>query len=133
MDIDITSFFNDADAFEFSASQAERGVNAGHETWANATEEGASNPLLTTPEQIEALREYTKGFGAWDAEEIAGWSNVECNALFIQLVAGDMREAGLDCDPDESDWKAYERKAERGSCSGNIFRSGNEVYYSLCH
>ena len=132
MEIDITTFFETADPFEFSGSVAERGQNAGRETWNNAKEEGANSPLLTTPEQIEALREYVKDFGAWTREEIAAWTNTECNALFIQLVSGDMREGGLDNDPDDSDWAEYEKRAERGNCPSNIFRTDDgKVYYSL--
>lgn len=131
-EIDITDFFNSADAFEFSASVAERGENAGKETWNNAKEEGTRAPLLTTPDQIQALRDHVKEFGAWSREEIEAWSSVECNALFIQLVSGDMREAGLDQDPDDQDWQEYEKRAERGNCPGNIYRGDDgRVYYYL--
>lgn len=106
MEIDITRFFESADPFEFSASRAERGQNAGPETWANAKQEGADAPLLTTPEQMQALRDHVKEFGAWDAEEIAAWDDIECNALFIQMVSSAMREADLDSG--EPDWEAYE-------------------------
>lgn len=132
VEIDITEFFESADAFEFSASVAERGKNAGTETWQNAKDEGARAPLLKTPEEIDALRAYVKDFGAWEPEDIAAWSPVECNALFIQLVSGDMREAGLDNEPDESDWREYETRAERGNCTGNIFKTEDgQVFYSL--
>jgi hypothetical protein len=132
MEINITSFFENADPFEFSASICERGKNAGPETWANAKEEGARSPLLTTPEQIQALRDHIKGFGAWDEEEIAAWTDVECNALFIQLISGNMRESGLDVDPDEVDWDEYEKGANEGKYSGNIYRgTGGQIYYYL--
>ena len=131
MEIKITSFFEKADAFEFSASVAERGENAGAETWNNAKMQGAFAPLLKTPEEIEALRRYVKDFGAWTEEEIAAWDEIECNALFIQLVSGDMREGELDNEPNNDDWRAYEQRAEEGNCSGNIYRSDGEVYYSL--
>ena len=79
MEIDITPFFTESDPFDFSASVAERGQNAGPETWLNALEASARAPLLTTPEQIQALRDYVKGFGAWSREEIAAWTPVECS------------------------------------------------------
>lgn len=132
MELDITSFFETADAFEFSASSAERGQNAGPETWANAKAEGASAPLLTTEEQLEALRDHMKGFGAWEPEEIASWDATECNALLIQMIRGDMREGNLDNDPTDEDWRDYEKRAEAGECSGNIYRGDNGcVYYYL--
>lgn len=125
MEIDITRFVNDADPFEFSASLAERG---GHETWRNAVAEGESSPLLTTPEQLDALRAYMKGFGAWDDEEIAAWTDAECNAIFIQLISGDMREAG-NIDLDDFDWEAYEAD---DSLSHTIFLGDDgRIYYYL--
>lgn len=130
MDINITRFFREADPFEFSASRAERGQNAGAETWANAKREGEESPLLTTPEQIDALRDYVKDFGAWSDEEIAAWSDTECNALFIQLVSGDIREAGLDTD--SPDWAQYQKDSEKGRIAGNLYPGDDgEVYYSI--
>ena len=52
-----------ADPFEFSASRAEMGDNAGPITWANAKGEAARAPLLTTEEQLDAAREWAGGFG----------------------------------------------------------------------
>ena len=131
MEIAITRFFNEADPFEFSASRAERGQNAGPETWANAKVEGAASPLLTTPAQLNALRSYVKEFGAWSEEEIAAWGATECNALFIQLIAGDMREASAEgVTVEEFDWTAYEEMCE--SRGGNFYRNDDgRVYYSL--
>ena len=123
MEIDITAFFENADPFEFSHSRA----NAGPQTWANAKEEAQRSPLLTTPEQLDALRSYVREFGAWSEEEIAAWGPIECNALFIQLISGDMREGNLD--REEPDWDAYEAD---DSLTHNIFKAGNDkIYYSL--
>lgn len=135
MEIDITSFFRNEDPSEFSASIAETGRNdIGKVTWRRAVEAGTDSPLLTTPDAIEALREYVKDFGAWDDEEIAAWSDAECNALFIQLVSGDIREGGLDqagTDLHSPEWDEYEKRAEEGRCGGNIYRSGESVFYTL--
>ena len=123
MEIDITEFVLNAEPFEFSASVAERGQNAGRETWRNAVQEGASNPLLVTEDQIQALRDHVRGFGAWSEEEIAAWSDAECNALFIQLISGDMRKSGMDdCFPDEFDWDKYQERVKDGQISGQIYR-----------
>ena len=133
MEIDITDFFNEADAFEFSASRMERGENAGPETWANAKEEGARAPLLTTPEQLDAMRDYFSDFGAWSREEIAAWDATECNALFIQMVSGDIREAGAEAyDANDFDWEQYEKDSEAGQCGGNLFRGvDGQVWYQF--
>ena len=132
-DIDITAFFTTADPFDFSHSAAEGGWNAGEETWAAAVAEGTTTPLLTTPDQLEAMRVWVKDFGAWDETETAAWTDAEVNALFIQFVSGDMREGGLDNEPDDEDWKNYEKRAEDGQCSGNIYRANDgAIYFSLC-
>ena len=129
MEIDISSFFAGADAFEFSHSRMEGGENAGRNTWDAAKREGAESPLLTTPEQFDALRSYVKGFGAWDESEIAAWDAIECNALFVQLISGDMREAGLDSESDDSAWDEYEAN---DSLCHHIFRGDDgAVYYYL--
>ena len=132
-EIDITRSVLEADPYEFSASRAERGDNAGPETWRNAVQEGTDSPLLTTEEHLDALRQWAKETGAWDAAARAAWSPAECNALFIQIVSGDMREAGIDdCFPDEFDWEAYQARVEAGQINGNIYRADDgRIYYYL--
>ena len=134
MEIDITRFFTEAEPYEFSGSMAERGDNAARETWNNAKREATESPLLTTEEELSALRSYVKEFGAWDDVEIAAWDSVECNALFVQLISGDMREIESLCmgDDGEVDWNEHERLANRGTISGNLYRGDDgRVYYYL--
>jgi hypothetical protein len=88
MEINITSLIK---AFSFSHSIAEGGEGAGQRTWNAAKREGQERPLLSG-DQLEAFREHVRGFGAWDQEEIAAWDETECNALFLQMVSGDIRE-----------------------------------------
>ncbi|MCA3186961.1 MAG: hypothetical protein INH13_25750 [Cupriavidus sp.] len=127
MEINITRFFNESDPFQCSASAAELGPDAGRITWRNAM--SSDFKLLDTEEKLDAFRDHMRGFGAWDEAEIAAWSAQECEALFAQLVAGDMRESGLADDfPDEIDWAAY----EAGDHGCNIFRDiDGEIYYYL--
>lgn len=134
MEINITSLLEE-DLFQFSHSAHEGGENAGRNTWNAAKEAGKDSPILQTPEQLQALRDYVKGFGAWDAEEITGWDDAECNALFLQFVSGDVRSAGWDS-LDEAEWD--DEGALIDSCtgerseSGNIFRTDDgEIFYSL--
>lgn len=94
--------------------------------------------FLSTAEHVEALRSYVKDFGAWEEEEIASWDDAECNALFVQLASGDLREAAGVAPSSENeegiDWEAYEELAEKRTCSGNIYKGGDDrIYYSLCH
>lgn len=92
MDIDVTDFVNNEDPTNYFASKAEKGEHAGAITWGEALRKGDEAPMLDTGEKLSALRVYAKTFGAWSDEEIAAWSNRECEALFIQLVSADMRE-----------------------------------------
>ena len=124
MEIDITDFFRNAETWDYSGSVATHGQNAAKSTWRAAMGGAHDWPLLSTPEQLEAFRDHMRGYGAWDSEEIQSWTIDECNALFIQLIAGDMRESGLDeIDPDDdSAWAEYQEGAESGRYSGSIFR-----------
>ena len=134
MEINITSLLNE-DLFPFSHSRMEGGQDAGRNTWNAAKDEAATAPLLQTPEQLQALRDYVRGFGAWEEEEIEAWDAVECNALFLQFVAGDVRSAGWDS-LDEAEWDDEgglidSHSGERAE-SWNIFRADDgSIYYSL--
>ena len=133
MEIDITDFVTDADAFEFSASRIERGDNAGPETWANAKAEAAAWPMLDTEDKLDAMRDWARASGGWDAKERAAFDATDLNALFIQLVSGDMREMGLDdAFLDEFDWSEYEARCNAGEFFGQIFKTDDgRIYYSL--
>ncbi len=90
MEIEITSLL-ETDMFPFSHSRAEGGDNAGPETW-NAALNGP-RPLLTTPEQFKAFRAHMKDTGFSESDEMETWPENETQALFLQLIAGDVREA----------------------------------------
>ena len=52
-EINVTALVTEGEMFEFSASRAERGQNAGPETWANAKAEAAvSTPAATKSSTI---------------------------------------------------------------------------------
>lgn len=133
MQINITRFFKESEPMKYSASVFEYGDNAGKITWGNANNAAKEWHMIDTDEKREALREHVKGFDAWSDYEIASWSDTELNALFIQLVSGDMREAGLDDDHfDDIDWSAYEKGARAGRYAGRIYKADDgEIYYQL--
>jgi hypothetical protein len=89
MELNITRLVN-VDLMNYSASIAEIGDDAGKVTWNNALE--SEIILVFTPEQIAEAKDYFRDFGAWEDEEIDGWSAQETNALVLQFVAGDLRE-----------------------------------------
>lgn len=134
MELDITAFVRgEAEPFDFSRSAAEWGPDAGLSSWRNAIAQAEASPLLTTPEHFDAMRDFIKGFGAWDADEIAAISDADLNAMLIQFISGDMRESGMDaCDPDDFDWAEYERRAEEGQIFARIYRGDDaRIYFYL--
>lgn len=132
MEIDITKFFKNVDTWPLSGSIATHGPNAGPNTWASAKREARESPLLKTKDELGAMRKWAKETGAWSRKEIKAWSPEEVNALFIQLVSGDMREAGLDGDPDEIDWEAHEEESKETGAGSNLFKGTDDrIYYYL--
>lgn len=125
MEINITSLL-ETDMFQFSHSAMEGGENAGRNTWTAAL--NGPRPLLNTPEEFQALRDHMEGFGAWNAEETAAWSENECQAIFLQMIAGDVREAGADS-LDAIEWDDYE--ADDNLCHYFGRGSDGQIYYSL--
>jgi hypothetical protein len=130
MELNITHFFTDAAPMDYSASVAEIGNDAGRSTWQAACEDSSDYPMLDSDEKREAFRAYVKGFGAWSHDEIAAWSDSELNALLIQMIAGDIREASLDTE--DPDWEQYQQDSEAGRISGNIFKGTDaQIYYYI--
>lgn len=129
-EIDVSALIDDLDPAELSASRAERGDNAGPETWHNAKE--AAPALTLSPDDLTDLRRYFGEFGAWDAEEIAAWTETEIAALVLQMAAGDLRElqslapgkgvAGVN-------WREAERLSQEGTTPGNLFPSGKKLFF----
>lgn len=109
IDIDISRFIREAAPMDYSASVAEIGANAGRDTWNAAMEDAPDYNLLNTDEQREEFRAHIRGFGAWSDAEIAAWSDTELNALFIQLISGDIRSGETD----------------------RIWSDGDQTFYSL--
>lgn len=130
MDLNITEFFNSANAFDYSSSIAERGQNAGRETWHNAC--NADFLILDNEEKQEAFKDFVRGFGAWSDEEIAAWSVTELNALCIQFISGDIREFE---DLAGGDWQQWQELCEADTCNGRMYggplSTDGQVYFSI--
>ena len=128
MELNITKFFTDAAPMDYSASVAEIGQDAARSTWQAACDDSSDFPMLDSDDKRDEFRRYVKGFGAWSQDEIAAWSDQDLNALLIQMIAGDIREASLDAD--EPDWDQYEKDSESGRISGRIFKGDDaQIYY----
>lgn len=134
MEINLSSLL-DANMFQFAHSCAEGGERAGGNTWSAAIRHAGSTrpPLLPDEEACQAFRDWLKDFGAWDEEERAAMGPTECNALLLQFIAGDVREAGAD-NLDSIDWEEYEKDSQEGRISGNLFRSDDgAIFFSMSH
>lgn len=133
MELDITDFVLEAEPFDFSASVAERGQTAGPDTWRNAMRAAKQDWTLADSEQIDDLKDWFGEFGAWDRDEIKDWDAEHCNALLIQFISGDLREAESLCSgdgPGGVDWAAYEALSQQGTVSGRMFLGdGDRVYF----
>ena len=134
-EIDITAFFTNESPRDFSASVAEIGKNAGADTWQAAKEATTEHDFLDNPEKVDNFKRYIAGFAVWSTEEVDDWSHQKLTALFIQMVSGDIRDAGLDQRP--VDWVAYQEQVEAGNCSGNIYGGSllavddGKIYFSI--
>lgn len=130
MYIEITSLL-ELDCFPLSHSRAEGGDNAGRNTWNASKAQADKTPLLDTEEKLEAMRDFARSSGGWTREEIAAWSAEEINALFLQWVAGDVREAGADS-LEEIEWQEYESQASKGRISSNLSKGEDgRIYFYL--
>lgn len=128
MEINVTAFVAGANPRAYSASQMELGRDAGRITWNNA-KGAATGELLDTPAKRNAFRDHVEGYGAWNRFQINSWSQVECEALLIQMISGDMREGGVETDWTADDW----HKAQaRDSWPGSLYMGDDgEIYYYL--
>lgn len=130
IEINITRFFRDAAPMDYSASRAEIGDNAGPDTWRAACDDSADWPMIVTEKQQEAFRAHMRDMGFSEGNEMESWDAAELNALFLQLVAGDIRESGIDTD--SPDWDEYERGAGQGAYAGAFYRGDDgDIYYYL--
>lgn len=129
MELDITTFVMQAAPMDYSASVAEIGANAGRDTWNAACEDSEDYMILDNEDKREAFRSFVRASGGWDANEIASWSDKELNALCIQWIAGDMREAGIEADWTPTQWVEYESDENN---RGNIYRGNDGKVYFYC-
>lgn len=129
MEIKITEFFNRICPRDFSASIAEIGQDAGTITWNASLEEAEDTQLLSSPEALAAFRKFAREFGFENSDTL---SNHELQALFIQWIAGDMREMGITTgvELETLDWEQIEKEQQAGQIPSNIYRgTDGEIYF----
>lgn len=124
-EIKVTHLVREVDCSEFFASVFERGENVGPETWANALEAAKEAPLLKGKEFDEA-RDWLRGFGAWDEEELRLKTDDEIGALVLQFIAGDIREMESLYSDDPEGYRAAQ---EAGEVSGYLSLGDDGEWY----
>lgn len=136
-ELDITRLFADESAFvpfDLSNNRVTLGDNAARLTWEASVQcsKDTVPPILDTEERREAFRSFVKESGGWSEGEIAAWSDTELNALCLQWIAGDIREAFGDADCADWDWADYQTRAERGSISSRLFKTDDsKIYFNI--
>jgi hypothetical protein len=140
LELDITDFFTNEDAYNFSASAFEMGNNAGVITWNNAKNEAKSylhwleQKAYNGESARDCIIDHFKAMGFSESDEMDTCPDKEIIALLIQEISGDIREAGLDNDLfEEINWQEYERQARNGQISSNIFfvPETQKVYFTI--
>ena len=114
-EIDVSAIRSE-DCSILSGSQAELGPDAGGITWRNCLALAERLPLATDTNRDD-IRDHFREYGAWDSEEIDGWSDVELSAMVWQEAAAGFREFEDHCD---SDLEAYEKACSEGRISGRL-------------
>ena len=82
-EINITRLVTDTETWELTRSVATHGPNVARNTWENALQTAQDSPLLTTEEELQAMRDWAYSSGGWDESEIDSWSDQELNAIVI--------------------------------------------------
>lgn len=134
LDISRIIISDDFVPFDLCNNRATLGDDAARLTWQASVETAReiAPPLLDCEAKREAFRDFVRDSGGWTRDEIAAWSDEELNALLLQWIAGDIREAFSDADPSEWDWAEYQNDAEQGRIAGRIFRADDgRVFFSI--
>ena len=130
-EINITRTLARFDMRDYASSIVEMGQNAGRITWANALQDGGA--VRWKPPSLSVVKDFLRGFGAWDEYDLRTMKPREYKALLLQFIAGDWREAfGDNQDPGEAEWSDYQSRAEAGKCNSSFHRdSKGQIYFGF--
>jgi hypothetical protein len=123
MEINITHMVKDSDHMPLlSGSQFELGDQAAEITWDNCCQYAYEFPLLLTPEDVEAGRDYFRSYGVWEKRDIDDWDPATIQALVVQEVAKRIRE--LENYDSKEEYLADENMLYRDDCGQWFFYLG---------
>jgi hypothetical protein len=127
MELDVTAYVEEVDCSLFAASQAELGERAGQITWNHAMMYVQEDPLVSSEEDLQEVRDYFVSTGGWTRDEADEMSDQEVNALLLQFIASAIRQYEDHFDS----YEEYERAAREGQVAGDLWRNddGTWTYY----
>lgn len=118
MEKDITNFYHSQNTRVYSDSIANSGSHdIGVTTWNNALI--TDWKFITTEEERLIVLNHVKNMGMDDVDKM---DINEANALFIQLVSGDIQEK------DDMTWEEYQQSDQ---VSGSLFETDGKIYYFI--
>jgi hypothetical protein len=107
------------DCGQLFGSVFELGKDAGRITWNNCMKAALDHPLVKDDE-VDEIRDYFRGYGAWDNAEIDAWTRQELDALVTQEAAAAFREYEM-----FDSYEEYMEAAEQGTVATQIYRDDN--------
>ena len=130
MEIDITSLL-DLDAWDLSHSASEGGWTSARDCWQASMLAAEEHQLLDDEEKLQGMRDFARSSGGWTKTEIERWTPTEVNALFLQWIAGDIRQLGADS-LGEINWTEAKELQREGQAPSNLYKGDNgRVYFYL--
>lgn len=95
IEANVSRMFESVEPWDCSNNAFNLGQNVGQLTWraALSVADNAESWLLSDRDRtVEGTREWARESGGWSREEIAAWTDRECLALFVQNIAGELRD-----------------------------------------
>jgi len=117
MEIEITQFISKEEPKNYSNSIHNSGLqNIGEITWDNAKK---ANHSFVTKDNRQIFIDYFNEFGAWD--DLDQWPLIELNALFVQMISGDIQEM--------ESYDSFEEYEKSDQTSSSIFKTTDNKYF----
>lgn len=131
-DLDVSAIVRAIEPARYSASVAELGPNAGQITWEAARTDARA--MFGNQFDRETFDAYFRGFGAWDADELATHTDEESAALMLQFIAGDLRDCEFSDWPERFTpewWREHDAASQAGTIGGRfgLADDGRILYY----
>ena len=138
---DIVAGPNAPDHWYLSNSVSNLGCNAAQLTWENCLGHAERTRVLRTADDLEAMRDHLRAYGAWDEDEIKALTDRELNAFALQEIAAEVNELtnyydiDLDSPLPQDQYATLEQAWEDGQLSGRLYPvlsdNSTQWFYSI--